>query len=148
MRKTSLAVAALLLMILHSPIARADEGPGLPPPIMFVTNFLQLSEDQTRALIMMIQSRDAALQPLAMKMHANHEAIGKLLESPDADPATVGRLLLEIHAAEKQVGAVAHDAASSFEQILTQEQRDRLQFVRQAAQVEPAIPAFRAVGLL
>jgi uncharacterized membrane protein len=146
MRKTRLALASLLLVILHSPIARADEG--FPAPIVFVTNFLQLSEDQTRALVNMIQTRDAALQPLAARAHANQDALGKLLESPDADPAIIGRLLMEIHAAEKQANAFAHDAAASFEAILTPEQRGRLQFVRQAAQIEPALPVFKAVGLL
>jgi uncharacterized membrane protein len=146
MRKTCLALASLLLVILHSPIARADEG--LPAPIVFVTNFLQLSEDQTRALLSMIQARDAALQPIAVKLHANQETLGKLLESPDADLAVIGRLLMEIHSAEKQANAFAHDAAASFEMILTPEQRGRLQFVRQAAQIEPALPAFKAVGLL
>ena len=146
MRKNALAVTSLLLMILHSPLARADEP--LPAPIVFVTNFLQLSEDQTRALITMIQTRDAALQPIVAKVHTDHEALGKLLESPDADPATAGRLLIEIRTLEKQAGGVAQSATASFEQTLTPEQSERLQFVRQAAQIEPAIPAFKAVGLL
>jgi Spy/CpxP family protein refolding chaperone len=146
MRKTCLAVASLVLMILHSPLARADDG--LPAPIVFVTNFLQLSPDQTMALITMIQARDAALQPIGSKLQTDQEALGKLLDSPDADPAIAGRLMIEIRSLEKQAGTVAHDAAFSFEQILTPEQRERLQFLRQVAQVEPAIPAFRAVGLL
>jgi uncharacterized membrane protein len=146
MRKTLLAAASLLLMILHSPAARAEDG--LPPPVVFVTNFLQLSPDQTTALIAMIQARDAGLQPIGSKLHADQEALGKLLDSPDADPATAGRLLIEIRTLEKQAGAFARDAAAHFEAILTPDQRQRLQFVRQAAQVEPAIPAFRAVGLL
>lgn len=146
MRNNRLAVAALLLMILHSPLARADEG--LPPPIVFVTNFLQLSEDQTRALIAMIQARDAALRPIAMKVHADQETLGKLLESPDADAATVGKLLLEIRAGEKQASVAARDAAASFEELLEPEQLERLQLVRQAAQIEPALPALKAVGLL
>ncbi|MEA2336894.1 MAG: hypothetical protein QOE82_901 [Thermoanaerobaculia bacterium] len=146
MKKTSFAAVSLLLMMLLSPAAHAQEG--LPAPIVFVTNFLQLSEDQTRALIVIIQSRDAALQPIAMKLHASQEALGKLLDSPSADAATVGQLLLDIHAAERQINAIAHQSAASFETILTPEQQGRLQFIRQAAQVEPAIPAFRAVGLL
>ena len=146
MRKTRLAAASLLLMILHSPVVRADDQ--LPPPIVFVTQFLQLSGDQTQALVTMIQTRDAALQPIAAKLHADQEALGALLESSSADPAAAGRLLIEIHAAEKQAGAVSHDAAASFEATLTPEQHDRLQFVRQAAQVAPALPAFQAVGLL
>ena len=146
MRKALLAAASMVLMILHSPAARADDG--LPPPVMFVTNFLQLAPEQTMALITMIQARDAALQPVAMKIQADQEALGKLLDSPDADPVTAGRLLIEIRTLERQAGAAAHDASAQFEALLTQDQRDRLQFVRQAAQVEPAIPAFKAVGLL
>jgi len=146
MRKNRLAVASLLLMILYSPLARADEG--LPAPIVFVTNFLQLSEDQTRALITMIQTRDAALQPIAAKLRTDQEALGSLLESPAADAATAGRLLIEIRTLGNQANAVAQTAAASFEQILTPEQRERLQFLRQAAQVQPAIPAFKAVGLI
>jgi uncharacterized membrane protein len=146
MKKTSLAAVSLLLIMLLSPLAHADDG--LPAPIIFVTNFLQLAPEQTSALIAMIQTRDAALQPIAMKLQSSHEALGKLLESPDADAAAVGRLLIEIHTAEKQAGAVAQSAAASFEAILTPDQRGRLQFVRQAAQVEPALPAFKAVGLL
>lgn len=136
----------MVLMILHSPAARADDG--LPAPVVFVTNFLQLAPEQTMALITMIQARDAALQPVAMKIQADQEALGKLLDSPDADPLNAGRLLIEIRTLERQAGAAAHDASAQFEALLTQDQRDRLQFVRQAAQVEPAIPAFKAVGLL
>jgi uncharacterized membrane protein len=146
MRNACLAVASLSLMILHSPMARADNA--LPPPIVFVTNFLQLSPDQTSSLAAMIQARDAVLQPIAARLQADQEALGKLLESTDADPTAVGRLLIDIHSEEMQASAAAHDAAAAFEAILTPDQRNRLQFVRQAAQVEPAIPAFKAVGLL
>ncbi len=146
MRKTCLAAASLVLMILHSPAARADDG--LPPPVTFVTNFLQLAPEQTMALVTMIQARDAALQPIATKIQADQEALGKLLDSPDADPVAAGHLVIEIRSLEKQAGAAAHDASAQFEAILTQDQRERLQFVRQAAQVEPAIPAFKVVGLL
>jgi len=145
MRKTWFA-ASLLLMILHSPIARADDQ--LPAPIIFVTNFLQLSPGQTSALVTVIQMRDAALQPIAAKLRADQEALGKLLESPNADATTAGALLIAIHNGEKQVNAVAHDAAAAFEQVLTPDQRGRLQFLRQAAQVEPALSPFKAVGLL
>jgi Spy/CpxP family protein refolding chaperone len=146
MRKTCFAVASLVLMMLHSPAARGDEG--LPAPIIFVSNFLQLSEDQTQALITMIQAREATLQPIAAKLHADQEALGKLVESSAPDATTVGTLLLQIRAEEKQLAAAAQSAAASFEQVLTSEQSDRLQFVRQAAQIEPAIPAFKAVGLM
>ena len=145
MRKFCLSVSFLL--ILHSALAHADDN-QLPQPIVFVTNFLQLSEEQTSALITMIQAREAALQPIAEKLHANQEAIAKLLDASSPDAGAVGRLLIEIRGGEKQVGEVARQAAASFEETLLPEQRQRLQFVRQAAQVQPAIPAFKTVGLL
>jgi Spy/CpxP family protein refolding chaperone len=146
MKRSGLFAASLLLVLFHSAPARAADD--LPAPIVFVTNFLQLSNDQTSALITLIQTREAALQPIAVKLRGDQEQLGQLLESPSADAATAGRLLLDIHNGEKQVDAVARQFASSFEEILTPDQRQRLQFVRQAAQVEPAIPALRAVGLL
>jgi Spy/CpxP family protein refolding chaperone len=146
MRKTLLAAAALLLIILPSAAARADEN--VPPPIALTAHFLQLSSDQVQALVSMIQTRETALRPIAEKLQADREALGKLVESANPDAAAVGRLLLSIHAAEVQANEVGRGAAAAFEEVLTPEQRGRLQLLRQAAQVEPAIPAFRAVGLL
>jgi len=127
--------------MLLSPLAHAQE------PIAIASHVLQLSEEQTHALLAMVQSRNEALRPIAEKVHANEEALAKLLESSN-DPAAIGALLIEIHAGQKQVAEVARNAAAQFEAILTPEQQQRLQFIRQASQVEPAIQAFRAVGLL
>lgn len=146
MKKTCLVAASLLLTILHTPLARADGE--LPPPIVFATNFLQLSAEQTRALVTMIQSRDSALQPIVAKIHASQEALARELESPGADALTAGRLLVEIHAGENQAATVARDAAAAFENVLRPDQRDRLQFLRQAARIEPAIQPFKVLGLL
>ena len=146
MKTIRLAAATSLLILLATPLARADEP--LPPPLVFVRTFLQLTDDQTAALIGMIRTRDAAMQPIAANVQASQEALGKLLDSPSADATAAGSLLLDIHAGQKQLAAIAQSAAASFEALLSQEQRDRLQFVRQAAQAEPAIPAFKAVGLM
>lgn len=146
MKTKRLAAAASLLMMLVAPLVRADEP--LPPPIVFVRTFLQLTDDQTGALVNMIQARDAALQPITAKVQSGQEALGKLLDSPAADAAAAGTLLLDIQANQKQIETIARNAAASFEAILSPEQRGRLQFLRQAAQVEPAIPPFKAAGLM
>jgi len=147
MRKTFVAVASLLVMMLHPSAVRAEDG-ALPPPVALVSNVLQLSEGQTQGLIKMIQDRDAAVHPIALAVQANQEALGKLLETSNPDAAKVGQLLLAIHDGEKQAAALAQTAAASFVQTLTPDQQQRLQFIRQAAQVAPALPAFTAVGLL
>ena len=47
MRKICFAVASLVMM-LHSPIVRGDDQ--LPPPVVFVKTFLQLSDQQLATL--------------------------------------------------------------------------------------------------
>jgi uncharacterized membrane protein len=147
MKKTCLAVASVLMMMLHPSIVRAAEG-ELPPPIAFVSNFLQLSEAQTGALIGMIQSRDAAVRPIAEGLQAKQQALQHLLDTPNADAAAVGKLMLEINAGQHQIAMIAQSAAASFASTLTDEQKQRLAFVRQAEQVAPVIPAFKAIGLM
>jgi uncharacterized membrane protein len=146
MKKTCLA-ASVLMMMLNSAIVRADGG-ELPPPIAFVSNFLQLSEAQTASLIVMIQSRDAAIRPIAEVLQAKQQALQHLLDTPNADAAAVGRLMIEINAGQHQIAMLAQSAAASFASTLTDEQKKRMDVVRQAEQVAPVIPAFKAVGLI
>ena len=146
MRKTCFS-ALLVLMILQSAPARADES-QLSPPIAVVANVLALSEAQTGALIAVIQTRDAAIRPIAEALQAKQAALGTLLETPGADAASVGQLLIDIHSGQQQASGLAQAAAAKFDEVLTPEQRERLQAFRQAEQLAPAIPAFKAVGLL
>src|SRR5258706_10948412 len=132
-------------MMLHPAIGRGAAG-DLPPPIAFVSNFLQLSEAQTGSLVGMIQSRDAAIRPIAEALQAKQQALQSLLDTPNPDAAAVGKLMIEINAGQHQIAMLAQSAAASFASTLTDEQKQRLQFVRQAEQVAPAIPAFKAVG--
>jgi Spy/CpxP family protein refolding chaperone len=147
MRKTRFAAVLLALMILQSAPARADQS-QLPPPIAVVANVLALSEAQTGALMAMIQSRDAAIRPIAEALQAEQASLGNLLETPGADAASVGQLVIEIHNGQQQASALAQAAAAKFDEVLTPEQRERLQSIRQAEQLAPVIPAFKAVGLL
>jgi uncharacterized membrane protein len=147
MRKTCLAVASLILLSVYSPLARAEDEP-LPQPIVFVSTFLQLSGEQTHGLITIIHTRDETIRPILESLRASHEALEKLLDSPDPDAATVGRLIIEIYAGQEKAQEVARQAAASFAETLNDEQRQKLQLIRQAEQVAPAIPAFKALGVL
>ena len=147
MKKSCLAVASLItLIMLHPAGVRADAG-ELPPPIAFVSNFLQLSDVQTGALIGMIQSRDAAIRPIAEALEAKQQTLQSLLDTPNPDAAAVGTLMVEINAGQHQIAAIAQSAASSFAATLSDEQKQRVNFVHQAEQAAPVIPAFKALGL-
>lgn len=119
-----------------------------PDPVGIVAHVLDLSEDQITAWAEILHAREAAIQPLAQRAQAAQQQIGQALESSNPDAATVGRALIELKGLQIQIGAANAQAAKEFEQLLTPDQRDRLNAVRSAAQACPIIPAFEATGLL
>ena len=147
MKNLRIAAVSLLLMI-HSPLTSAQEAPQLPPPVIAVATVLQLTEQQIAGLVTMIQNRDAAIRPVAETVQAEQASLAALLETPGADPAKIGQALIDIHTNEKHALEIAQAAAATFANTLTDEQRERMQLVIQAAQVAPALPAFKALGLV
>ena len=143
-----LFAAACLALIAHSLPCLAEDEPPLPPPITAVASVLQLSADQVQALVAMIHERDVAIAPLAMRLQQDAQALDQLVQKPDADAAAAGRLLLEMRALQVQIEDARKQASAQFEQLLTPEQRDRLQHIRDVAPLTQVIPAFRATGLL
>lgn len=146
MRLIRFAAAALLALALRPACARAEDGQ--PPPVALVSRFLELSNEQTQRLIAIMQEREKAVRPIALAVQATRETLEAALAAPEPDAATVGRLILAIRSGERQASAAAQGAAAAFEATLTPEQGERLEFVRQAARVAPALPAFAATGLL
>jgi Spy/CpxP family protein refolding chaperone len=138
-------VGIAFLLLIAAGTALAQQAPDAP---QIVVTVLSLSEDQTRALGEMLQARQAAVQPLAEQLQSREQALGQMLQTAQPDPAALGRLLLEVKSIREQVGHVAADAASQFEQVLDPDQQQRLEQIRAAAQVCPAVPAFQAVGLI
>ena len=145
--KKSLAAACLLLAVHSLPCRAADTG-SLPPPIMAVSAILELSNEQVQALVTMIEARDTAIRPLAEELQRHQQALEQILHNPDADATTVGKLVLETRALNANVANIRGQAAAQFEQVLTPEQLDRLQHIREVAPVTEVVPAFRAVGLV
>ena len=137
--------AACLSLIIHSVPCYAA---NVPPPIAAVSAVLQLSDDQVHVLVATIVARDTAIQPLVTELQQHGQAIDQLLQKPDADPAAIGKLLLEARALEGKINDARRQAAAQFEQALTPDQAERLQHIREAAAVCEVIPAFRATGLL
>ena len=135
-------VASCLLFAVHSLAA------DVPPPIAAIASVLQLNADQLHALIAMIDARDNAIRPLAMQLQQHGQALEQALQTPDADAATVGQLLLAARALEGKIGEIRQASAAQFEQVLTPDQADRLHHIREAAALSEIVPAFRAAGLV
>ena len=145
MRKLALIIAAVTL-IASAPAAVAEEA--YPQPVQVVAAVLQLSEQQVGSLIEMLRQREQAVQPLQQQLRMHQEALGKALQAAAPDPQTVGQLLIETRTIEQQIATIAAQAAGQFEQLLDEEQRDRLNQIRSTVGVCRVLPAFEATGLL
>ena len=144
--KKSLA-AACLVFLAHSLPIHAEESP-LPPPVAAVAAVLELDNVQVAALLTMIQTRDAALRPLAEELQRHQRALDQLLGTPDAGAVTVGQLVLEMRALTAKIGEVRVQANAQFEQLLTPGQIAKLQHIREAASIQEVVQVFRVAGLV
>ena len=119
-----------------------------PPPIAVVANVLSLSEDQIHALGDFLQARGEALRPAMEELQRHQQALAEQLQAADPDPATVGRLAIEMRRLQEQVQRALDDSNKALDEILTPEQRERLAQIRAAAPACGVIPAFKTLGLL
>jgi hypothetical protein len=78
----------------------------------------------------------------------HQEAIGKALQTPAPDPFALGQLLIETRTIEQQIAATRLQASAQFQQVLDQDQLERLQQIQSTAGVCQILPAFEAMGLL
>jgi uncharacterized membrane protein len=145
MRKLVLIIAAVTLMASAS-AAVAEEA--YPQPVQVVAAVLQLSEQQVGSLMEMLRLREQAVQPLQQQLRTRQEALGQALQGATPDPQTVGQLLIETRTIEQQIATVSAQAAAQFQQVLDQEQLERLQQIQATAGVCQILPAFQATGLL
>ncbi|HSP16089.1 MAG TPA: periplasmic heavy metal sensor [Thermoanaerobaculia bacterium] len=145
MRKLGLTM--VILMACAASVI-GQEAPPPPQPLQVVAAVLQLSDAQIASWVPILQAREQALQPLQQQLRSNQEAIGKELQSPTPDAQRIGQLFIDRRGLEMSVGAIASQSAGQFEELLTSDQRQRLQQIRGAAQVCPIVPAFNATGLM
>jgi hypothetical protein len=122
--------------------ANAEEA----SPLQVVATFLQLQPAQVNALEQLLQGRQATLVPLVQTAQALIQQLGILLNSR-GNPAQVGVLVFQIHAAQQQMGQVQQAFLTQFTGILDAEQLQKLQAVQIAAQLQPILPAFQPIFL-
>ena len=119
-----------------------------PDPVSVITHVLELSDDQVTAWSTILHARQDALQPIAQQAQAKQEAIGKALADPNPDPVAIGNAFIEMHKLQEQIGVINAQAATDFQHLLNDEQMQRLEGIRGAAQVCPIVPALQATGLM
>jgi Heavy-metal resistance len=140
MKRFALIVCVLLFC---SPIFAQQ-----PDPVSVVAHVLELSDDQLKAWSVILQAREAAMKPIAEQAQAKQEALGHALADPNPDPLAIGNAFIELHRLQYQIGVVNAQGATDFQHLLNEDQMQRLDGIRGAAQVCPIVPALTATGLM
>ncbi|HNX49853.1 MAG TPA: periplasmic heavy metal sensor [Thermoanaerobaculaceae bacterium] len=117
-------------------------------PKAAVTRFLALTPDQVNQWENLLTALETTVRPLAQQIVANDQQLAELLKQPTPDPAAIGNLILAKRALREQIRGARETYLTAFEALLTQDQKDKLAFIRRAERAQPIIPAFRALGLI
>ena len=112
------------------------EGPGGGfPPLPRLAFFLDLTEAQVAQAQGIFEAAQAEIQPLREAQRALLEQLRAALEPAEPDPAAVGALVIDLHANREAIRAVLEGAIDDFEAILTPEQLERFEILREARRV-------------
>lgn len=118
----------------------------LPPAV--VASFLQFTDAQAAQFGGLVDQFQATLRGLEEQIAARQAHLEALLSQPHPDPAIVGNMFLQIHALQQQVAQAVQGFQSQFAALLTDEQRQKVQAVTQASQLQPVVGAFVALNLV
>lgn len=151
MKRMKLAASfACLFFIVLSLAATAQEPPqpGPPPPLQLVARFLQLTQDQVQQFETLLRQREETVRSISEQIRTRGQRLESMLNSSNPDPAAVGALVLEIHGLSRQVRQAQENFMTALNNLLTQDQRDRVTAVQRASRLLPVIEAFARLGLL
>ena len=142
------AILAVVLLALALPVL-AQQGPAdVPRPREVVARILALTPEQVTQWEGLLDTLQATVGPLAEQLRGVEQQLHGLLQTPDPDPAQIGALVLQGKDLREQIQDARATYVDAFEAMLSEEQKGKLGFVRRADKIQPAIPAFRVLGLL
>jgi hypothetical protein len=133
--------------VVETHASQTQESGGPPAPLQIVVQFLQLQPHQVQEFQQLVQSRQAVIAALLDQIQQRTQQLDKLLNS-GGNPQQVGVLVIQIHVLQQKVIQVQQDFLSRFVGLLDNDQRQRLETVRIAYQLQPILPAFEQLNLL
>ena len=105
---------------------------------------LNLSDSQIQTLVALQQQKAQALQPLVQQMQQEQQKLQQLLET-NPDPATVGRLFIDVNALAHQIQQLSANFQQQALNVLRPDQRNQVASLAEVLKLQVA--AQQAVGL-
>jgi hypothetical protein len=147
--KKLVALSLFAMLVVHLPevagkavAASSNSNEQCPPPPAVVAMFLGFTSGQTEQLGILLAQFQANLCPVQEQIAAHQQQLNILLGQPNPGPALIGSLVLQIHALEQQAAQVVEGFHTAFVALLTQEQKQKIEEVTLASQLQPVVGAF------
>ena len=137
----------LMLLTLAGGASLLAQRPNPPaPPADVIKTYLNLTDSQMQALQQVQQQESQSVRSAMQKIRQSQETLQNMLDARNGDAVTLGNLLLDIQAQQSSIAKNRAIFAPQAANILTPDQKTKLQALVAAQQLEPAIQ--QAIGLL
>jgi hypothetical protein len=128
--------------------AAASASLPCPPPPAVVASFLGLTPGQVEEMGALLTQVLPSLETLGQQSADVQQQLELLLSQTNPDPAQIGKLVLQLHVLQLEAAQVVEGFHNAFAGLLTQEQKQKLEGVTVASQLQPVVGAFRALYLV
>ena len=123
-----------------------NSGDPCPAPAV-VASFLGFTDAQAAQFGGLLGQLEPTLHGLQEQIAARQTQLDTLLSQSNPNPAVVGSFVLQIRALTQQVAQAVQSFQSQFATLLTDEQKQKVQAVAQASQLQPVVGAFVSLNL-
>jgi hypothetical protein len=128
--------------------ATASASLPWPPPPAVVASFLGLAPGQVEQMGALLTQVLPTLETLGQQSNEVQQRLDLLLSQTNPDPAQIGTLVVQLHGLQLQAAQVLEGFHQAFAGLLTQEQKQKLEGVTLASQLQPVVGAFVALHLV
>jgi hypothetical protein len=153
--KKLVVLSLFAMLVVHLPevagkavATSSNSNEQCPPPPAVVAMFLGFTPGQTEQFGILLAQFQANLRPVQEQIAAHQQQLNILVSQPNPDPAFVGSLVLQIHALQQQAAQVVESFHTACVALLTQEQKQKIEEVMLASQLQPVVGAFVTLYLV
>lgn len=97
------------------------------PSVERLARFLELTDEQIEAAKAIRKATAAQVEPVREAQKALHEELRSLLDADSPDATAIGEVAIELHQGREQIHALREQAKADFEALLTAEQLEKLE---------------------
>lgn len=127
--------------------ALAQGGPEGPPPEAVLADVLELDQFQLESFVALVENLSASAEQIHHQAIEVETALGEELEKEAPDPTAVGELVLQILGLHREFDREHEEFRQSFLELLTEEQRFRIEEIHATERTIRGIEALHRFGL-